>query len=82
MSGLISFEVEGGLKNRAFAAYFRSAGPMASQPVDVPDGWTVKGKSYIVLHNVAGMLAVYRIKTDGFLKRLRRIPKAITDQYQ
>jgi len=82
MSELKGFEPGSGVKNRAFAAYFRSAGPGSQQPFEHPDGWIIKGKSYIVLHNNSGMLAVYRIKTDGFLKRLKRVPKPIVQQYE
>jgi len=82
MSGLISMNVDGSVRNRALAAYFRSAGAGAPQPSENIDGWTIKGKSYVVLQHESGMMAVYRIKTDGFLKRLKRIPKDIVNQYQ
>lgn len=32
------------------------------------------GRSYVVLDNANGILAVYRIRDDGVLKRLRRWP--------
>jgi hypothetical protein len=35
------------------------------------------GRRYVVLQNVNGVLAVYRVRHDGILKRLRRWPKDI-----
>lgn len=35
------------------------------------------GKSYVVLKNVRGPLAVYRVRNDGMLKALKRWPKAL-----
>jgi hypothetical protein len=35
------------------------------------------GKRYCVLRNVDGVLACYRVRNDGMLKRLRRWPKDI-----
>jgi hypothetical protein len=60
------------LTRRAFAAYFRSGGteqPSSASGVVVHDG-----KDYVQLFNVAGTLAIYRVKPDGSLKRLRRWP--------
>ena len=34
----------------------------------------VGGKAYVVLRNINGVLAVYRIRNDGMLKGLRRWP--------
>ena len=56
---------------RALAAYFRSGG------IDQPANSGVvehNGKAYVVLENVNGILAVYRVRNDGMLKRLRRWP--------
>jgi hypothetical protein len=56
---------------RAFAAYFRSGG------IDQPNSSGVvehNGKVYVVLENVNGILAVYRVRNDGMLKRLCRWP--------
>jgi hypothetical protein len=64
--------------SRAFAAYFRSC--TAYSP-DQPDGASGivehEGKEYVVLHNVNGILAVYRIQNNGRLKGLRRWPAAL-----
>ena len=35
------------------------------------------GKRYLVLRNVRGVLAVYRVRTSGALKRLVRWPLAL-----
>lgn len=55
---------------RAFAAYFRSGG--IDQPAKSSGVVEHNGKAYVVLENVNGILAVYRVRNDGMLKRLRR----------
>jgi hypothetical protein len=61
---------------RATAAWFRSGGD--DQPGSGPSGIREhEGKKYVVLENVNGILAVYRIKNDGLLRRMKRWPKAI-----
>ena len=35
------------------------------------------GKLYVVLSNVRGTLAVYRVRNDGVLKGLKRWPKVV-----
>ena len=40
----------------------------------------IDGRSYVVLRNVRGVLAVYRERTDGVLKRLKRWPKELDDR--
>jgi hypothetical protein len=57
---------------RAFAAYFRSGG--IDQPAKSSGVVEHNGKAYVVLENVNGILAVYRVRNDGMLKRLRRWP--------
>jgi len=65
------------MRRRAFAAWFRTGG------TDQPDGHSGcverDGKHYVVLFNVNGILAVYRIRNDGNLKRLRRWPSGIDE---
>ena len=39
-----------------------------------------KGKKYVVLRNTRGVLAVYRVRNDRMLKRLKRWPDAL-EQY-
>jgi hypothetical protein len=65
------------LTRRAFAAYFRSGGEYALRPANTSGVVEHKGKWYVELHNCTGTLAVYRIRNGGFLKRLRRWPKAV-----
>jgi hypothetical protein len=72
------------LTRRAFAAYFRSARSDGSVVVDQPGGGSGvvehDGKLYVVLANVRGTLAVYRVRTSGQLKRLRRWPAEVAEQ--
>jgi hypothetical protein len=67
--------------DRAMAAYYRakrSPQEVYQQPSRSDSGAVeYAGKRYVVLANVNGILAVYRIKVDGFLKRLRRWPAAL-----
>ena len=68
------------LIRRAFAAYFRSG---ANQQPDASASNTVvhEGKTYVVLTNVNGILAVYRVLNDGGLKGLRRWPKGVEEHF-
>ena len=64
---------------RAVVAYLKRFGPSACQPGGVESGDNVyeyNGKRYVVLHNVNGILAVYRITNEGQLRWLVRYPKA------
>ncbi|MDE2081092.1 MAG: hypothetical protein KGI90_07060 [Burkholderiales bacterium] len=68
------------LLRRAFAAYFRSAageGGVPLQPSKSSSVETIDGLDYVVLRNVKGPLAVYRVRNDGMLKGLKRWPAAI-----
>lgn len=67
---------------RAQAAYFRAADDNA----DIPKGNSDllcddEGKYYVVLSNSNGILAVYRVRNDDMLKRLKRWPAALTELY-
>lgn len=68
------------LKNRAMAAYFRTAaklGGAVMQP-SPPEEIEVNGLKYIVLSNTNGILAVYRVRIvndQPVLKGLKRWPK-------
>jgi hypothetical protein len=64
---------------RAFAAYFRVEGPTAPEPASSSGVAEADGKQYIVLRNINGVLAVYRIRTSGVLKRLTRWPAELND---
>ena len=71
----LGFESEENILRRALAAWFRSGAmdtPANDSSVEVHDGhW------YAVLRNINGILAVYRVKNDGHLRRLRRPPASI-----
>jgi len=67
--------------SRAYSAYFRTIkreGALAIQPSEGDSGQARHGgKSYVVLRNVNGVLAVYRVRNDGMLKRLKRWPASL-----
>lgn len=65
------------LLQRAIAFHLRK--PSALQPAaDLSGPATAGGFDYIVLRNLGGVLAVYRVMTHSCtLKRLRRWPKAV-----
>lgn len=63
------------LTRRALAAYFRTGG--TDQPAGGGDVVEHDGKRYVVLSNVKGTLAVYRVRTSGALKALRRWPAEV-----
>ena len=60
---------------RAMAAWFRSGG--SDQPPITYGIKEYQKKKYVVLENVNGLLAVYRLRNDGQLKRLKRWPEPI-----
>ena len=60
------------LTRRAFAAYFRAGGN--DQPAWTSGVRRLHGHVYVSLHNVNGLLAVYRVRNDGYLKAMRRWP--------
>lgn len=63
------------LTRRALSAWFRSGG--TDYPSTQGSGVEQEsGLSYVVLRNDGDILAIYRVKNDGLLRRLRRIPKA------
>jgi hypothetical protein len=57
------------------AAYWRTE--QAPQQSSDPGLYKVEGKFHVVLANDGGILAVYRVKNDGVLRRLKRIPKCL-----
>ena len=71
---------EDGLVRRAFAAYFKFSDSCPDQPSNTSGIETVGGKDYVVLRNVNGILAVYRIRNNGMLKGLKRWPAALEDE--
>lgn len=66
---------ESPIVRRAFAAYFRAGG--TQQPANTSGEVEHEGKRYVVLANVSGILAVYRVRNDGVLKGLRRWPREV-----
>jgi hypothetical protein len=74
---------ERALINRALAAYFRAASQLGGSPMQ-PSTQMVEhdGLTYVVLSNIRGTLAVYRVRTvngQAVLKGLKRWPKEVTD---
>jgi hypothetical protein len=67
------------LSRRALAAYFRSGG--TTQPTGGGVVQEYEGKQYVVLSNVRGTLAVYRVRNDGMLKGLRRPPRELAPDW-
>jgi hypothetical protein len=63
---------------RAFAAYYKQAKRegvcLPDQPENHSSVMSANGHDYAVLSNCNGTLAVYRIRNDGLLKRLKRWP--------
>ena len=68
-----------GYFNRAMSAYFRSGG--TAQPQKNEDIEKYNGREYMVLRNCNGILAVYRITCSGQLKRLKRWPSEISEEF-
>jgi hypothetical protein len=62
------------LIRRALIAYLRSDAEV--QPTDTRVR-TLKGKRYVVLRRSGKLLACYRVRNDGQLKRLVRLPGGI-----
>lgn len=71
----MSNDSDSALTRRAFAAYFRAGG--TDQPANTSGVVTHNGRRYVALHNVNGVLAVYRVRNDGILRRLRRWPSEL-----
>lgn len=67
---------------RAIKAYLKRAsalGEVVQQPASHPDLYTCDAdRKYVVLDNCHGILAVYRVRNDGRLKRLVRWPAALS----
>ncbi len=66
---------ESPIVRRAFAAYFRAGG--VDQPANDSREVEHGAHRYVVLRNVSGTLAVYRVRNDGMLRRMRRWPKEV-----
>jgi hypothetical protein len=62
------------LQRRALSAYFDGGGDeMPSEP----RVHKIKGKRYVTLWRRSKMLACYRVRNDGKLKRLVRTPEGL-----
>jgi hypothetical protein len=68
---------------RALAAYYRALARhhRAHFPIDdLPSqafAEIIEDRAYVIVHNGSRLLAVYRIKPDGPLRRLKRWPKVL-----
>lgn len=67
--------MEQDLVKRAMKAWFRAGGE--DLPSNLSDEVSHNGLRYVVLANVNGTLAVYRITNNEKLRRLKRWPKAL-----
>ena len=68
---------------RAQAAYWRSEGEGAPIPKGESDLYAADdGKYYVVLSNGDGILAVFRVRNDDMLKRLKRWPAELNVNYR
>lgn len=69
------------LLDRATAAYYqtRARGDApAARPDRIASGVEeVAGMRYVVLRNASAVVSVYRVRTSGVLKSLRRWPKEL-----
>jgi hypothetical protein len=72
------------LTRRAFTAYFRTSQAhhlgVTDQPANTAGVVHHDGKTYVELHNARGTLAVYRVRTSGALKRLKRWPAEVAER--
>jgi len=77
------------IETRALTAYFRAAnretwrGGQVIQP-SAPETVEHEGLQYVVMSNVNGVLAVYRVRIVGekfMLKGLKRWPKVFDEQF-
>ena len=72
------------LVRRAFSAWYKNSGgyPLQDQPDrDHSKVETVNGLDYLALRNASGIaLAAYRVRRNGQLKRLARIPANIAKE--
>lgn len=62
------------LTRRALSAYFDSGG---DELPSVTKLHRIKGKHYVTLRRAGKLLACYRVRNDGKLKRLIRLPDGL-----
>ena len=66
------------LLKRAYSAYFRFADGQPDQPAQsLSDVRSHQKRKYVVLANSRRTLAVYRVRNDGMLRRMKRWPKQL-----
>jgi hypothetical protein len=66
------------LIQRAFTAFIQSDGLGSVQPTSASSVEQIGGLRYVVLRNgQGGVLAVYRVRNSGLLRRMRRWPPAL-----
>lgn len=63
------------LIRRAIAAHYRSGG--RDQPGSESEVTDIGDRRYVVLRNINGVMAVYRLTTQGKLRIMRRWPAEI-----
>lgn len=63
---------------RAKSAWYRAGN--SEQPASTSHVTEYEGRKYVVLENVNGLLAIYRVTVGGQLKRLKRWPPGVTEQ--
>lgn len=82
----MTIATDGELVRRAMAAYYKSGrregftDAQITIPGNDSDVQEHNGKHYVVLRNVNGILAVYRVRNDGMLKGLKRWPQGIGER--
>ena len=75
-TGELRSEEDDQLLRRAVAAYLHDGGG----PAPIPKRSSVReldGKRYVIVRDSVNVYAVYRVRANGALKRLKRYPKAL-----
>jgi hypothetical protein len=70
------------ITGRAMRAYFMMAardGYREEQPSSASGEAEINGKRYVALRNARGIIAAYRVRPNGMLRRLRRWPSQLED---
>lgn len=62
------------MTRRAMAAYWHGVGAVDQPSPTLSGDCTYHGLDYVVLANGFRVLAVYRVRSNGFLRRLKRWP--------
>ncbi|OUM01644.1 hypothetical protein [Variovorax sp. JS1663] len=58
-------------------ADYLSTAEVPQQPSDTSGLETVKGREYVVLRNINGILAVYHVRSDGTISELLTWPREL-----